>query len=146
MGPFLIAWLVGMGLSISKESYIYRTKTVNTPNATNYLESPLPPKPGRLLVASGIYVGLAVVAEAPSMRSTATLAAWGYNVAIALNFAQIYANNKANPNNQANNPNTTGTRWWTPPAASGDVLFPNGTGGSPNAKPTAVTGTGTQVA
>ena len=144
MGPFLIAWLVGMGLNISHEAYSYKVLSGTGPNTVITQQSPLPPKPGRMLIASGIYVGLAVLAEAPSMRSTATLAAWGYNIAIGLRWAQEYTTDKAGGIKAG------GTSWWSPPLASSDVVYPNGTGGSPNAKPTSAasstTGTGTQVA
>lgn len=131
MGPFLIAWLVGMGLNISHDAYNYKVSSgigYNDPT-----KSPLPPKPGRLLIASGIYVGLAILAEAPNMRSTATLAAWGYNAAIGLRWASEYASNKGS------NLKAGGSAWWSPPTASGDTLFPSGTSGTPTAKPTSTT-------
>ena len=140
MGPFLVAWLVGMGLNIAHGTWDYKVLSSEKVKASATGPSPLPPKPGRLLTASGIYVGLAVIAEAPSMRSTATVAAWGYNIAIALHWAQEYSDAKTQ------GLKITGTSTWAPPLASGDVLFPNGTGGSPTAKPTSATGTGTQVA
>lgn len=144
MGPFLIAWLVGMGLNISHEAYSYKVLSGTGPNVKDVKDSPLPPKPGRMLIASGIYVGLAVIAEAPSLRSTATLAAWGYNVAIGLQWAQEYSSEKKE------GVSAGGTSWWSPPTASGDVLFPNGQGAT-TAKSTSATGTlsagtGTQVA
>lgn len=148
MGPFLIAWLTGMTLSITHKQYLYKrvspSELANSPTKL----SPFPPKPGQLLVASGIYVGLAILAESSSLRTTATMAAWGYNIAIALQFAQDVAQDHQKGS-------VTGTvrnsGFWTPPTASSAVLFPNGTGGSPNAKPTAATstlstGSGTQVA
>lgn len=125
MGGFLIAWLVGMGLSISHEAYSYKVTSGTGANVTDTLHSPLPPKPGRLLIASGIYVGLAILAEAPSMNGTATLLAWGYNVAIALKWAQEYSNEK-NTGIKAG-----GTSFWNPPTASGNSLFPTGGGNTP---------------
>jgi hypothetical protein len=129
MGPFLIAWLVGMALSIAHQEYLVKRVDPSMLSTKSGL-SPFPPKPGRLLIASGIYVGLAVLAEAPSMRLTATLLAWGYNTTIALQFAQDYAQDQKKGS-------VTGTirssGFWSPPLASGDVLFPNGGSKSANA-------------
>lgn len=145
MGPFLIAWLVGMGLNITHGTWDYKVLAAEKVKPSQTGPSALPPKPGRMLTASGIYVGLAILAEAPSLRSTATLVAWGYNIAIALRWAQEYSDAKTQ------GISASGTAWWSPPTASDNVLFPNGTGGSPNDKPAAATtspstGTGTQVA
>lgn len=139
MGPFLVAWLVGMGLNIGHSTYNYRILSGETSNTgpvqiTNSGPNALPPKPGKLLIASGVYVGLAILAEADSLRSTATLAAWGYNVAIGLAWAQDAAsakNLKMSVNHKAT---------WSPPKVNDNVLFPTGTAnptkGVPSSNPT----------
>lgn len=138
MGPFLVAWLVGMGLNISHGAYQHKVYSGIGPNVQPPKSaSALPPKPGQMLIASGIYIGLAILAESDSLRSTATLAAWGYNVAIGLNFAQEYSSEKAKGITPG------GTVLWNPPLNPNTSLFP--TGSATNAKPTA-TSTGTQVA
>lgn len=120
MGGFLIAWLVGLTLSVAHEVYGYKVDKASNLN-------PLPVKPGRVLVASGIYVGLAILAESPSFRSTATLMAWGYNVAIGLKWSSEYSANQAQSKKY---PGTlgaaSGSSFWNPPVASSDVLFPTG--------------------
>lgn len=125
MGGFLIAWLVGISLSIVNETSTYRSLQGEKLDPASIKLNPLPPKPGRLLVASGVYVGLAILAESPSMRSTATLMAWGYNTALALKFATNYQAGKTL------NISNTGTFFWNPPIASSDVLFPTGAGQTP---------------
>lgn len=143
MGGFLLAWLVGLSLSIAHEVYSYK---VDAPSNA----SPLPIKPGRVMVASGIYVGLALLAEAPSARSTATLMAWGYNVAIALKWAQEYSANQAQIKKYPGTAGAaSGTAFWNPPIAPATVLFPTGSGSttssaSSTARPT--NSGGTQVA
>jgi hypothetical protein len=125
MSGFLIAWLVGLSLSITHEIYSYKVDAPAT-------ASPLPIKPGRILIASGIYVGLAILAEAESFRSTATLMAWGYNIAIALRWAQEYSANQAQIKKY---PGTlgaaSGTAFWNPPVATDNTLFPTGAGKVP---------------
>lgn len=129
MGPFLVAWLVGMGLNIAHGAYEQKVYSgiggnVIPPKSV----SALPPKPGKLLIASGIYVGLAILAEANSLRSTATLAAWGYNVAIALSWAEeVSADRKGGIK-------AGGTVNWNPPMNPDTSLFPVGASVS-NAKP-----------
>ena len=133
MGGFLIAWLVGLSLSIVNETFTYRSLEGQKVDPSAIKLNPLPPKPGRLLVASGIYVGLAILAESPSMRSTATLMAWGYNVALGLRFATNYQAG------QSLNLKGAGSFFWNPPAASSDVLFPTGGGSAPTAPVSATT-------
>ena len=130
MGPFLVAWLVGMGLNIGHGAYESKVYSgiggnVIPPKGA----SALPPKPGRLLIASGIYVGLAILAESDSLRSTATLAAWGYNVAIGLTWADEYSKE-----HQAGI-KAGGTAMWNPPMNPDTSLFPVGAAKSANAKP-----------
>ena len=146
MGGFLIAWLVGLTLSVAHEVYGYKVDK----NAT---DNPLPIKPGRVLIASGIYVGLAILAESPSFRSTATLMAWGYNIAIGLKWANDYSGNQAQIKAY---PGTlgaaSGTAFWNPPMASDSSVFPGGNAATTPVQPSSNTSTpgnpsgGTQVA
>lgn len=69
MGPFIMAWLVGEGI------IIYRS--VKKTHA--------PPGPGQLILSSGVFVLLALVAESERARGIATLAAWGFDIAAFLN-------------------------------------------------------------
>lgn len=123
MGSFLIAWLVGMTLSITHQEYIYKRVDPSMISTSKTAPSPFPPKPGKLVVASGIYVGLAILAEGPNTRSLATLLAWGYNLTIGLQFAQDVAQDKQKGS-------VTGTirnsGFWTPPSAPDNVVFPTG--------------------
>lgn len=125
MGGFLIAWLVGLGLSVTHEIYVYRVNQPTTPTNKNYSgANPLPIKPGRILLASGIFAGLAILAEVPSMHGFATLSAWGYNIAIGIRWAQEY-HDIGPVSAKAVSP------FWNPPTAPGDVLFPTGGGSAP---------------
>lgn len=122
MGGFLIAWLVGLSLHIAQGASEWKYTTSSPGYFPLTFASPLPPKPGQILIASGIYVGLAIFAENPAFRGTATLMAWGYNIAIGLTWAQNYATEK-NTNHASN-----GTLFWDPPTTASSNLFPTGTG------------------
>lgn len=142
MGSFLIAWLVGMTLSITHQEYVYKRVDPSMVSTSKTAPSPFPPKPGKLVVASGIYVGLAILAEGQNTRSLATVLAWGYNIAIGLQFAQDVAQDKTKGS-------VTGTirnsGFWSPPTAPDTVVFPTGKA-SPSATssstPTSGTGSG----
>ena len=67
MGGFVLAWAAGEGI------VIYR-----------WVKLKAPPTPGALLLSSGLFVALAVVAQYQPARMTATLAAWGLDLAILL--------------------------------------------------------------
>lgn len=69
MGGFIAAWLVGEGI------IIYRS--VKNQKA--------PPGPGQLLFSSGVFVMLALLAEAPSARTLALTLAWGFDIAALMN-------------------------------------------------------------
>jgi hypothetical protein len=64
---FVFAWLVGEGIV-----------------AYRWLKHKAPPTPGALLLPSGIYLALAVLAEYQPARAFATVSAWGLNLAILL--------------------------------------------------------------
>lgn len=63
-----LAWLAGIGILTWREVAAYR--------------KPVPP--GRLLAASGVFAGLALLAEYQPAATAATLAAWGFDLAIFL--------------------------------------------------------------
>lgn len=61
-----LAWLAGIGIMSWRTWHKYRQ----------------PPVPGRILAASGVFAGLALVTEYPPAAAAATLAAWGFDLAI----------------------------------------------------------------
>lgn len=73
MGPLAIAWLVGEG--------IITYRTVKNQHC--------PPGPGQLLLSSGVFILLALLAEAPSARTLAITLAWGFDVAAFMNVASV---------------------------------------------------------
>lgn len=100
MGGLVAAWLVGEGI------VVYRSWKVNK----------VPPGPGQLLLSSGVFVLLALLAEAQQARSLATVLAWGFDIAAMMNLfgtGQI----KAIPNKN-----------WPPQQASTQVIIPTGHG------------------
>jgi len=70
MGPFALAWLIGEGI------VTYR-----------WIREKAPPPPGALALSSILFAGLAVVAEYRPARTTATLMAFGVDLAILLQVA-----------------------------------------------------------
>lgn len=108
MGGLIAAWLTGEGL------IIYRSVKVNH----------APPGPGQLMVSSGIFVLLGLLAESERARSVAVTLAWGYNVAAFMNLfgaGKIYQTNTN----------------WPPSLAPNTVVIPNGkgSGAASNASP-----------
>jgi len=99
MGPFMLAWLVGEGI------IIYRS--VKAQKA--------PPGPGQLLLSSGVFVMLGLLAESSKARPLAIAMAWGFDAAAFLNLFGIGAPHKAA---------TAGS--WPPDAAPDTVIFPDG--------------------
>src|SRR6267154_1782759 len=69
MGPFIAAWLVGEGI------IVYRSVK----------HQKAPPGPGQLLLSSGVFVMLALLAEAQSARKLAITLAWGFDIAALMN-------------------------------------------------------------
>lgn len=104
MGPFILAWMVGEGIIIYRS--VKKTKA--------------PPGPGQLLVSSGLFVMLALLAEVNSARRLATTLAWGFNIAA---FMKLY-----DPTNDSN------AGQWPPTFMPDDIIFPDGkrTGGGIN--------------
>lgn len=103
MGPFLAAWLVGEGI------IVYRS--VKNQKA--------PPGPGQLLLSSGVFVMLALLAEAQSARKLAVTLAWGFDIAALMN---LWGTGGPKPG-------TVKGGTWPPPAAQDTVIIP--TSGTP---------------
>lgn len=61
-----LAWAAGLGLLTWQTARVYRK----------------PPVPGRLLGASVVFAALAMLAAYPPATRAATLAAWGFDVAV----------------------------------------------------------------
>lgn len=73
MGAFVMAWLVGEGI------IIYRSVK----------EQKAPPGPGQLLLSSGVFVLLGLLAESPKARTLAITLAWGFDIAAFMNIAGV---------------------------------------------------------
>lgn len=105
MGALALAWLIGEGLitwrSVSEER--------------------MPPSPRQLLVASGMFALLALISEYEPARNTATLFAFGVDLAILLKVLPGSGNSAA----IKSNPNAAG--WASIGDAGNTVLIPNGT-------------------
>lgn len=69
MGPFLAAWMVGEGI------IIYRSVK----------KQKAPPGPGQLLLSSGVFVMLGLLAESQAIRPLAITLAWGFDIAAFMN-------------------------------------------------------------
>lgn len=67
MGLFAFAWIIGEGIIVWR-----------------WAKNGAPPTPGALLLPSGVYLGLAIMAQYQPARTTATALAWGFDVAILL--------------------------------------------------------------
>lgn len=102
MGGLIAAWLTGEGI------IIYRS--VKNQKA--------PPGPGQLLIASGVFVMLALLAEAPKLKPLATTLAWGFDIAAFMNLFGTGA------------PKATAGSSWPPGQAPSTVVFPGTSSGS----------------
>jgi hypothetical protein len=69
VGGLVLAWLVGEGI------IVYRS--VRRDHS--------PPIPGALLASSGLFVLLAILAQADTARPVATALAWGFDLAAFMN-------------------------------------------------------------
>lgn len=67
MGLFMFAWLTGEGIIVWR-----------------WVKNGAPPTPGSLLLPSGVYLALAMLAEYQPARTTATLMAYGVVLAAYL--------------------------------------------------------------
>lgn len=110
MSPFIATWLIGEGI------IVYRT-------VKNFRS---PPGPGALLLSSGVFVLLSLLADAsPGARKLAVSLAWGFDIAALMNLWGT-GGPKAG----------TGNKYWPPPIAPATEVFPGGTPATPtNAGP-----------
>ena len=67
MGLFMFAWLTGEGIIVWR-----------------WVKNGAPPTPGALLLPSGVYLALAILAEYQPARFAAVALAWGFDVAVLL--------------------------------------------------------------
>src|SRR5437016_879685 len=143
MGGFVSAWLVALGLNVwdhtthtlnnSQTDQIKGGWTVGDSLPAN-LHSYAPPQPKRLILISGLFAMLALLAEIPDAKRLATLIAWGVDIAYFTKIAQA--------GSTSGSPNTyiayvSGP--WPPTVAPNNVIIPNGsqTAAVANAKPSA---------
>lgn len=98
MGPFILAWLVGEGI------IVYRS--VKKQSA--------PPGPGQLLLTSGVFVMLGILAESQRARPLAVTLAWGFDLAALMNLFPL-------PKQGLTEKST-----WPPTKAPDTVIFPLG--------------------
>jgi len=109
MGGFVLAWFAGEAV------VVYR-----------WVKLKAPPPPGALALASGVFLGLAVLAQYQPARTTATVTAWAFDLAILL---QVVG--KA----------PSGVTGWPPnPITDPSVFMPTGTTAA-DSQPSAKTGT-----
>ena len=69
MGALVTAWLVGEGI------IIYRSVK----------NQHVPPGPGQLLLSSGVFIVLALLAESDKAKPLAVALAWGFDIAAFMN-------------------------------------------------------------
>ena len=111
MGGLVMAWLVGEGI------IVYRSVRIQK----------VPPGPGQLLLSSGVFVILALIAEAgPQAARVATLAAWAFDLAAFMNVAELGAPKAKDPN-----------KCWPPRQAPNTSIFPTQTASIVPLAPTA---------
>lgn len=113
MGGLIAAWLVGEGI------IIYRSVKTNK----------VPPGPGQLLISSGVFVLLGLLAESQQARPLAITLAWGFDIAAFMNVAGTKITAVANPD-------------WPPQQASTTVVFPDGHGQNTDLGPGQLTNVG----
>ena len=104
MGGFIAAWLVGEGI------ITYRSVKVQK----------APPSPGQLLLSSGLFVMLAILAEAPGAQRLAVTLAWGFDIAALMNLWGTGGPKTASK---------TAGATWPPPKVSDTVIIPTGKAG-----------------
>jgi len=105
MGPFVMAWLVGEGI------IIYRS--VKNQKA--------PPGPGQLLISSGVFVLLGLLAESSTARPLAVTLAWGFDIAAFMNIVP-----SGIPAEAPAKTSPLAASKWPPPLAPNSIVFPDG--------------------
>lgn len=105
MAGITLAWLIGLGI------IVYRRVS----------RDHRPPMPGQLLAASGFFALTALLAEYPPVRTTATLLAFGIDIAAYLEVPIVVGQAPSNtPVGSAGSASKTG-----PPAVAGAPANPN---------------------
>lgn len=97
MGPFVMAWLVGEGIIIYRSVKLQKA----------------PPGPGQLLISSGVFVLLGLLAESKTARPLAVTLAWGFDIAAFMNLFGV-----GKPK--------VGTSTWPPKKAPDTIILPDG--------------------
>lgn len=110
MGPFITAWLVAEGIVAYRSIKIQKA----------------PPGPGQLLLSSGVFVALALLAESEKARPLATTLAWGFVIAAFMNVAGTGGPKAIDYGPHAGTGDHGGK--WPPSIAPNTVTIP-GTGG-----------------
>jgi hypothetical protein len=131
MGALVMAWLVGEGIIVYRH---FKGPAAEQDNATvapiivaNPGGAKSPPGPGQLVLSSGVFVLLALLAESEKARPIAVTLAWGFDIAAFMNLFGV------------GTPATGGT--WPPPIAPNTVLLPSGTSAASAAASSAPTTT-----
>jgi HAMP domain-containing protein len=115
MGPFVLAWLTGEGIIIYRTAKIYSA----------------PPGPGQLILSSGLFAMLSLIAESEKARTPVTIVAWGVVIA---SFMNLFANAPTKIGqafgNVAEAVVTGKSQHWPPGIATNTVVIPDGTSAS----------------
>lgn len=115
MGPFVMAWLVGETIIVYRSAKTYKT----------------PPGPGQLLLSSGLFALLGLLAESDKARTFATLMAWGVDAAAFMNLFENAPTKIGQAFGSVGQAAATGkVGKWPPSIASNTVVIPNGTNAS----------------
>lgn len=115
MGPFIAAWLVGEGIIVYRS---VRGQRHLGPGG-RIINNPYPPGPGQLLLSSGVFVLLALLAESQQARKLAITLAVGFDIAALMN---LWGTGGPKPGS------VTGT--WPPNPAADTTIIP--TSGTPS--------------
>lgn len=112
MGGIALAWLFGESLVVWR-----------------WVKAGAPPTPGALLLSSGVFAGLALLAQAQQARTLAATLAWGFDLAILL---QLVSKTPAKPQ----------TGWPPPVITDSSVILPTGNSHSGTSNPSGGSGPG----
>jgi hypothetical protein len=123
MGALAIAWLLGEGL------ITWRSAS----------ELHMPPSPRQLLLASGLFVGLAVIAEYQPAKNVATAFAFAVDLAVLL---QVLPGSGTSSSIKAG----SASGWASIQGASNTVIIPNGTAADSSANSVSASSGGSSAA
>lgn len=128
MGPFVLAWLTGETIIIYRTAKTYKA----------------PPGPGQLLLSSGLFAILSLLAESEKARTPATIVAWGINIAAFMNLYPSTANKAGQAIAKALGQvaGKTSSQSWPPGIASNTVVIPDGTTASSSSSASGTGGAG----